>query len=225
MARVKDLTGRRFGRLTVIKFAGVKKHSQWEVLCDCGVRKIVSSNQLLHSNLKSCGCLKREDISGQRFGRLTAVKYLKSNRNGQAFWECRCDCGFLTVVNISCLKSGRTLSCGCLKLKKKQLKNPPVLPSVDFTGLKIRGFEVLRFHGFSKKQGALWEVSRSSGEIEIKSSFNLRQLVETEALSDNYVRKRLKKNTGLKSADIPQELVELKRIHLQIERILKNEKC
>ena len=34
-----------------------------------------------------------KDISGQRFGRLVAIKTVGSNRAGQKIWECRCDCG------------------------------------------------------------------------------------------------------------------------------------
>lgn len=56
--RVKDLTGERFGRLTVIERAGSNKHnnSLWLCECDCGNRVTKSSNLLRNGKLPSCGC-------------------------------------------------------------------------------------------------------------------------------------------------------------------------
>lgn len=55
-----DLTGRRFGRLLVIKWIGRKNNSSvWLCLCDCGNEKIISSSNLGRST-KSCGCLNKE---------------------------------------------------------------------------------------------------------------------------------------------------------------------
>jgi hypothetical protein len=55
------------------------------------------------------------DLTGQRFGRLTALS--RSPRKGHAYWNCRCDCGNETTVNSSALRRGRTVSCGCYKLE------------------------------------------------------------------------------------------------------------
>ena len=59
------------------------------------------------------------DITGQRFGRLLAVKPAPGKRypNGKAQtrWLCRCDCGVEIVVPTSALVSGHTKSCGCYK--------------------------------------------------------------------------------------------------------------
>lgn len=51
------------------------------------------------------------DITGQRFGRLVAVRYVES-RNG-ARWLCRCDCGNETVTSTRSMRYGSTKSCGC----------------------------------------------------------------------------------------------------------------
>lgn len=57
-----DLTGNRFGRLTVIERAKNDKfkHSQWLCECDCGTKIIVSLSHLRTGYTKSCGCLKKE---------------------------------------------------------------------------------------------------------------------------------------------------------------------
>ena len=60
-----DLTGRRFGKLSVIKEAAnynVKRGIAWECLCDCGNSSISLSYTLLNGNAKSCGCLRKETM-------------------------------------------------------------------------------------------------------------------------------------------------------------------
>lgn len=57
---------------------------------------------------------KQRDLSGKRFGRLTAQKRSHRANDGKAVWQCRCDCGLDTEVLTHLLVSGRTQSCGCL---------------------------------------------------------------------------------------------------------------
>jgi hypothetical protein len=54
------------------------------------------------------------DLTGQRFGLLTATERA-SSVNGEAAWRCSCDCGQETVVRGHQLRAGRTRSCGCLR--------------------------------------------------------------------------------------------------------------
>ena len=56
-----------------------------------------------------------QDISGQKFGRLTATKVIDKNSKGESVWECICDCGNVTKATITNLKRGHTKSCGCYK--------------------------------------------------------------------------------------------------------------
>ena len=67
MGKVKDLTGQRFGRLTVIEFAGVAKNktARWKCLCDCGHVCVVNGVQLRRGQTKSCGCIRREKVGGK----------------------------------------------------------------------------------------------------------------------------------------------------------------
>lgn len=57
-----DLTNRRFGRLTVIGFAGMAKNGNalWKCQCDCGKEVVADGYLLRKGNTKSCGCLRRE---------------------------------------------------------------------------------------------------------------------------------------------------------------------
>ena len=56
-----DLTGQNFGLLTVIKPVTDKKgdKKQWECLCSCGNKKIVTGSDLVTRHVSSCGCIKR----------------------------------------------------------------------------------------------------------------------------------------------------------------------
>ena len=43
--------------------------------------------------------------------------------NSRAFWFCKCSCGAEKVVSGKHLRSGQTVSCGCIKGSKKQYEN------------------------------------------------------------------------------------------------------
>ena len=57
MSNKIDLTGKRFGRLTVVCEAG-RKHKEvaWKCICDCGKTIIASGYNLRIGKTKSCGC-------------------------------------------------------------------------------------------------------------------------------------------------------------------------
>ena len=127
MGKVIDLTGQRFGRLTVIqrtaKPEGIKRSTTyWICKCDCGNTKIANSSDLRRGDTTSCGCVhdevrksKAKNLIGQRFDRLTVIaKSEKRDKSGWVQWVCKCDCGNEIVVNSGNLKKGNTRSCGCI---------------------------------------------------------------------------------------------------------------
>ena len=68
--QVTDLTGKRFGRLTVIEFAGSDGDSWWTVRCDCGAEKSVRGRSLTKTArpVRSCGCL-RDGVQNRTHGK------------------------------------------------------------------------------------------------------------------------------------------------------------
>jgi len=59
--KLLDLTGMKFGRLTVVSFIGrIRNHSKWNVLCDCGKTTIVDGHDLKTKKTVSCGCYNLE---------------------------------------------------------------------------------------------------------------------------------------------------------------------
>lgn len=61
---------------------------------------------------------KANDLTGQRFGRLTVVERRGSNKRGDALWLCVCDCGRDAVVTSVHLRGGGTKSCGCIQRER-----------------------------------------------------------------------------------------------------------
>lgn len=60
-----EMHGKKFGRLTVIEYAGVKgrRRTMWKCKCECGNVVIVDGSHLRGGHTKSCGCLNKELIS------------------------------------------------------------------------------------------------------------------------------------------------------------------
>lgn len=127
----KDLTGHKFGRLTVIKRVDDKRQGTfWLCQCDCGGTKIAETRNLCRGLTQSCGCLHKEemskreliDLTGRKFGRLTVLGRAE-NHGKDTFWKCQCECGNIKEVNGAKLKNGHTKSCGCLRTKRKIKSN------------------------------------------------------------------------------------------------------
>lgn len=56
------------------------------------------------------------EITGLRFGRLTAVEPTDERSDRKIVWICKCECGNIIKVPTRRLISGNTKSCGCYKL-------------------------------------------------------------------------------------------------------------
>lgn len=57
--------------------------------------------------------MKKEDLTGKKFNRLTALEYV-----GDKKWLCRCECGNTVKVKAYDLKKGKTKSCGCFNTER-----------------------------------------------------------------------------------------------------------
>ena len=62
-----DETGKKYGRLTVIRYdhTDKKQGAYWLCACDCGCTTVVKGNRLRSGATKSCGCLVRENATKQ----------------------------------------------------------------------------------------------------------------------------------------------------------------
>ena len=142
----QDLTGKHFGEWEVLEYLG---NSMWKCRCSCGTLRNIGGYALTHGITKSCGHVGKSkpmnDITGQKFGFLTAIEYV-----GESKWRCQCDCGNETEVLVTHLINGTIKSCGCYR-------NLPVESLVD---QKFGDWTVLEYVGKS-----VWKCQCSCGEI------------------------------------------------------------
>lgn len=70
MGRGVDLANKRFGRLVAIRPTDERRGTSivWECMCDCGRTAYISAKLLRHTELKSCGCYRKErtKVMGKR---------------------------------------------------------------------------------------------------------------------------------------------------------------
>ena len=130
----KDLTGKKFGKLTALKRApnklsGSKPRTMWTCLCDCGNTIDVLSDYLKSSECPSCGCEARKNKIeknrinniGEKYGRLTIIDIIWEENGSKAV--CKCDCGNNYIGMKADIVSGHTKSCGCLQSNRASESN------------------------------------------------------------------------------------------------------
>jgi hypothetical protein len=135
--RQSEIYGERFGRLVAIKPTDERActgNIKWLCKCDCGNEKIIAAGSLIQGGSNSCGCLQKEtaskngtrlsiDITGERFGRLIAIKPTEERKGTNIKWIFKCDCGNEKVISISNVRTAITKSCGCLRKELIKLSN------------------------------------------------------------------------------------------------------
>lgn len=112
----QDLTGARFGMLTVLRETGASTSQGrlWLCQCDCGEQVELPAPLLRAGIRRSCGCINRAKLNsflGKRFGMLTVMGY-NGKLDGSHMWLCQCDCGKRLDVKQEALQSGSVTTCG-----------------------------------------------------------------------------------------------------------------
>lgn len=124
------MTGRRFGRLVVLEYAG---NQYWRCRCDCGNETTAHGRNLRCDRTRSCGIrcalrspkksnaaqtgsdmmLKRIEIqAGDKYSFLTALREAGSNSSGSREWWFRCDCGKEVSKSVSNVVREKQKTCG-----------------------------------------------------------------------------------------------------------------
>lgn len=137
--------GVRVGKLTVIEPSHERKNGYtiWRCRCDCGREVCLDTRCLQRGAVRDCGCETvvkpgQRDITGQRFGKLTALYPTeKRGSGGSLVWHCKCDCGGEIDAPLHQLASGYRKSCGCLS-------KPPLK---DYVGQRFGNLTVQRYAG------------------------------------------------------------------------------
>lgn len=122
MSKAKNLLGKRFNHLTVVKRLPNDSggNTFWLCRCDCGKEKTFRGSDLQRKPPRSCGCDEYKykphfrDLTGKTFGRLTVISRAESTKSGNLRWNCKCECGGTTIATSFNLIKGISKSCGCL---------------------------------------------------------------------------------------------------------------
>ena len=76
--KMRDIAGKKFGRLTAIKFLHIKgKNAQWLFRCDCKKQFITLRNSVITGRTKSCGCWLKDFPSRWKHGMRKTPFYYK----------------------------------------------------------------------------------------------------------------------------------------------------
>lgn len=90
MGKFIDLTGQRYGRLTVLK-QSQPKHNRvaWWCKCDCGNTVVCTSNDLRCGKVESCGCLRKDNAASQAYaaGAMRGVQLKKHGFSGSRLYN------------------------------------------------------------------------------------------------------------------------------------------
>lgn len=189
MGHLIDITGQRFGKLTVIRRSDAPvmhgQNAKWLCVCDCGNEIEVSSPSLRKGKRTSCGCVGRAQaknsaqLDGERFGSLTVLKRLGSKRlnNGEktSLWLCLCDCGKRVEYTQVDLKVNKKRDCGCGASKPYKTSGKKARPNqiIDLTGQRFGRLKAISLDHVSPN-GAMWRCACDCGNECVVSSSSLR---------------------------------------------------
>ena len=121
MTKLKNLSGRRFGRWTVLRQVESRKgKARWLSRCDCGKEAEVGGGNLLYGISTQCAaCSGRAliDLTGQKFGRWTVLSEEqnrithRSEGRWTTMWKCQCECGEISLVSSGNLRRKGSTQC------------------------------------------------------------------------------------------------------------------
>lgn len=110
MPAPRDVSGMRFGRVTIIENVGQAARCQ----CDCGQEFQARTSAVTTGHTKSCGCYRaakkhapRKPVTGRRFGHRRVIEQSESSSLTV------CICGYRAWVRTANLRRGTANSCGC----------------------------------------------------------------------------------------------------------------
>ena len=167
-----NLTGQKFNRLLVLKESEkrIGNRVTWVCQCDCGNTVLVTAKNLTNGTTKSCGCLKKKDLIGKKFGKLTVIDYTnKTSSGGSAIWKCQCECGDITYASTEGLRSGDNTTCGNQKCRTTSQD----LYEKQMIGRRFGKLTVQSKHLNSGKHGSLWNCLCDCGNQYIATTNHL----------------------------------------------------
>lgn len=175
-----DSIGKRYGLLTVRDRKREGNRTYYLCDCECGNSKWIRAD-IVKGGQKSCGCLKKstqfkgKDITGNTYGKLTALsKTDKVDKySGSSIWKCKCECGSYKDVSASDLIRGAVRSCGCMQIDTMKENGKKVGQLhvnnniIEDTNIQVLKQDKPMSHNTSGVTGVVWDKSRQKWKAEI----------------------------------------------------------
>lgn len=197
-----DITGQQFGEWIVLSKSDKKLQSKaivWICKCSCGTVAEIAGTDLRSGKTKQCKQHKaniekrpvrksipnrgirhnyNDNIIGQKFGKLQIIEKDVVKSDG-TYLKCKCDCGNIIIARLNNIRSGKTLSCGCLKSKGEEKiasilrkANIDFQQQYSFKDLKGPNDGLLRFDFAIFKNNKLIKLIEYQGEFHYQSPPN-----------------------------------------------------
>ncbi len=168
ISNVKDLTGQKFGELTVISKSEPPDHiksnrdsAHWLCKCSCGNTQIFRGTSLSRNNYSRCSeCAKKARILSSNKKRKSNVGYTKNqltiikdldeyDSNHSLLCIAKCTCGKEIKICPTYIKNGNTKSCGCIKISS--IRKAAEKRRINLVGQKFNYLTVIEYIGFDSK--------------------------------------------------------------------------
>ena len=148
----KSLIGETNGNLTIIDVMyNYNGYNRATYVCKCACGNVIYIKGSLFKRTNSCGCSRLADsVVGNKYGKLEVIEMLYRYNGSETFCRCKCSCGNEKIVSLNSLKTGNTISCGCIHEK-------------DLTGLKFGKLTVICKEYIDSKK--LWKCRCDCGNI------------------------------------------------------------
>lgn len=203
---VKNETGNKYGRLTVLSRAenNHRGDAQWLCQCDCGKQVIVKGVSLRSGHTQSCGCYQKDKVREQglknttnlvnkRFGKLVVKERIVGDKNEIGKWLCICDCGGETITTSNKLLSGHSQSCGCIQSRGEEaianfLSNNNITFSKEYSFCDLKRRNRLRFDFAIFQNNSLQCLIEFDGiqHFNKNNGFYNEEIVENDRAKDKY---------------------------------------
>lgn len=133
--------------------------------------------------MSGLGLIRRKDIKGKVFGKLTVVSFSHRNKHRMAVWNCQCLCGKAIKMTTNALNSKHSKSCGCNKYK-------------DLTSAIFDSTYVIKYRRVGKNGKTIYTCSCICGKISERASDSIQRSAKYVGCSCKKIGRRLPEGMG-----------------------------
>lgn len=168
LCHAKGLIGQKIQNWTILDITDQRKYTYivLKCQCDCGNIEFKTLPDIKNTKGKYCQKCHIRDITGQKFGKLTAIKHLGTDQFRQSKWLCKCECGGETIITLGHLTATKgTLSCPQCKASRGEMRISQLLNELrleyytqyTFATCKFKSGCLARFDFYLPKQNIIIE--------------------------------------------------------------------